>query len=166
MENYRLFHENKNLKQEKSFLIEQIKFMQNLIRSNDIKIQNIDLEKNIPQSDFSSHQITLNGARQKPFGKLFNVFIICVLSIAYVSYDNVNEIYNNDSIIFSGDSTIKLNDSSERQNNEIKPSSYYFFYKLITVFGLVYLVYILLYYVMICIKYYLPWKREKLIKEM
>jgi hypothetical protein len=89
-ENYRLFHENKSLKTEKSFLIEQIKFMQSLIKSNNLPKCSDDIEKNIT-SESNSPQIYMNGAKQrKPFGKLFSVFVICVLSVAYVSFDGSN----------------------------------------------------------------------------
>jgi len=100
-------HENKSLHNEKSFLIDQIKFMQNLIRSNNIisKKEENDIERNI-----SKPSIVLNGARQKSFGKVFSVFIVCVLSIAYF----VNGDESDGIISFNSGSTLSLNDASER----------------------------------------------------
>jgi hypothetical protein len=127
MENYRLSQENLSLKNEKAFLIDQIKFMQNLIRSNDIKLkvnscrdESHDLERNMPTPTSNSQSanlsaINLNGAKQRPFSKIFSVFIICVLSITYVSFDNNMDFGSGDKIVFSTGSTISLNDSSERQ---------------------------------------------------
>jgi hypothetical protein len=103
-ENYRLFHENKSLKTEKNFLIEQIKFMQSLIKSNTLVKSTEDIEKNVKPD---SPQIYMNGAKQRPFGKLFSVFVICVLSVAFVSFDAGN---GTESSIQFGNSNMALND--------------------------------------------------------
>jgi hypothetical protein len=151
MENYRLLHENQSLKHEKSFLIEQIKFMQNLIKSNDVKLrscrdENRDIEKNISNSPRLSSDlnyspptssVNLNGAKQKPFGKLFSVFLICVLSVAYVTFDQGNDLGSNgEKIVFTGGSTMSLNDASERQVVNISQNSYFYgyLYKMIVIF--------------------------------
>lgn len=133
LENYRLQHENKLIKQEKSFLIEQIKFMQNLIKSNNVNIsienknseirnENFDIEKNINTNlcKNTSHlpvtkhtPIQLNGGNQKPLGKIFSVFVICMLSMAYVSFDP--DFASDEKITVRNGSTFSLNDSSDRQ---------------------------------------------------
>jgi len=128
-ENYRLAHENKSLHNEKSFLIDQIKFMQNLIRSNNIinkkeEKESNDIEKNI---NVSKPNIVLNGASQKSFGKLFSVFIVCVLSIAY--FANGDE--TDETISFNSGSTLSLNDASEREKITTHVG---YFSRLLTVF--------------------------------
>jgi hypothetical protein len=127
MENYRLYHENKSLKTEKIFLIDQIKFMQNLIKSNNLNLKPInsqnteaDIEKNIPVT--SSTGVQLNGGRQRPFGKFFSVFLVCILSLSYISFDESSEFNSGEKIVFSSGSTISLNDASQRQT-EFKKSS-------------------------------------------
>lgn len=121
MENLRLYNENRSLVKEKNFLIDQIKFMQNLIKSNTLNFKNSDdIEKNITHPKMSSlienkneeiRNISLNGSRQKSFGRVFSICLICILSIAYVSFNPVD---NNESISFSSDSSISLNDDSEK----------------------------------------------------
>jgi hypothetical protein len=108
-ENYRLHYDNVNLRNEKTFLIDQIKFMQNLIRNNNMPLGNVnnkngmeqeniqtgDIEKNIPQNQIikngeqnneSGRNIFLNGMKQRPIRTLFSVCVIYVLSLSYVSY--------------------------------------------------------------------------------
>jgi hypothetical protein len=125
-ENYHLYHENLYLKKEKNFLIDQIKFMQNLIKSNGMLIktntcsnENYDIEKNMPDinktnSEFKQNHISLNGERQKPFSKIFSVFIICIISVFYISFNNT-ELDSNEKIVFKGGSTISLNDDNDRK---------------------------------------------------
>jgi hypothetical protein len=117
-ENYRLLHENDYLKKEKQFLVDQIKFMQNLIKSNGMLIQHNtcgnDIEKNMSVTNNPAQvPITLNGERQKSFGKIFSVFLICVISVFYVSF-NESDVTSNEKIVFKGGSTITLNDDSNR----------------------------------------------------
>lgn len=127
-ENYHLSYENYNLKKEKNFLIDQIKFMQNLIKSHGMLIksdscsnENNDIEKNVCVKNLStkpddvsySTQIKLNGERQKPFTKIFSVFLICILSVFYITFNN-DDLDSNQKIVFNGGSTITLNDASER----------------------------------------------------
>lgn len=124
-ENYRLFYENKNLINEKNFLIEQIKFMQNLIRSNNtplkINIDNdsncdsrsVDLEKNITTKSVSasSNNIVLNGGKQRPIGKLFSIFIVCMLGVFYI---NPAEETGQKINLSANANTLSLNDDSDR----------------------------------------------------
>jgi hypothetical protein len=117
-DNYKLFHENKSLKTEKSFLIEQIKFMQSLIKSNTLVKSHVsdDIEKNTSEN---SSPIYMNGAKQRrPFGKLFSVFVICVLSLAYVSFDGSN----------MSDGKIEFNSGSMALNDVSQGSVYSFYY--------------------------------------
>jgi hypothetical protein len=140
MENYRLYHENKNLKTEKNFLVDQIKFMQNLIKSNNLNLVvkstpindgDSDIEKNIPNKSENSSTpastVQLNGARQRPFGKYFSVFLVCILSITYVSFDDASEFGSGEKIVISSGSTITLNDSSQR-HVELRNSTSLFSY--------------------------------------
>jgi hypothetical protein len=109
-ENYRLIHENAYLKKEKTFLIDQIKFMQTIIKSNNNPIS-LDIEKNVPNQP----KIYLNGGKQKPIGKIFSICILCIISVVYVSYDgSYNEIGKID---FSNGSTITLNDIQITKND-------------------------------------------------
>lgn len=62
----------------------------------------------------SGGNITLNGGRQRSVGKLFSVFIICVLSIAYISFDAASDFNTGDKIVFSSGSTMTLKDASDR----------------------------------------------------
>jgi len=117
-ENYRLLHENDYLKKEKHFLIDQIKFMQNLIKSNGMLIQHStcgnDIEKNMAVTNVPAQlPLTLNGERQKSIGKVFSVFLICVISVFYVSF-NESDLTSNEKIVFKGGSTITLNDDRNR----------------------------------------------------
>jgi hypothetical protein len=131
MENYRLYHENKSLKTEKSFLIDQIKFMQNLIKSNNLNFKPInsqnseaDIEKNIPVSTSTSSSVHLNGGRQRPLGKFFSVFLVCILSLSYISFDDSSEFNTGEKIVFSSGSTMSLNDASQRQTEFRKTSNF------------------------------------------
>jgi hypothetical protein len=99
-ENYRLIHENASLKKEKSFLIDQIKFMQSIIKSNNNSNCNTDIEKNV------SNGPKLVMANKKPFGRLFSVFLICMISVLFVSFD----IGGDGGKIEFGSSTMSLND--------------------------------------------------------
>jgi hypothetical protein len=133
-ENYHLLHENSYLKKEKNFLIDQIKFMQNLIKSNGMLVQQNtcanDIEKNVSVNNNLTKggdaTITLNGERQKPFAKIFSVFLICVLSVFYVSF-NESDVVSNEKIVFRGGSTITLNDDSDRIDSSNKNKSFMIF---------------------------------------
>ena len=110
-------------------MIDQIKFMQNLIKSHGMlivpkgcAIDKDDIEKNKCVDNISKNlnpnQIVLNGERQKPLMKLFSVFLICVLSVFYISF-NDSDIESNERIVFNGGSTITLNDDSDKISSSI-----------------------------------------------
>lgn len=77
IENERLLTENKNLKREKVFLIEQIKVMQSILKESEIKFIKPSLER-------EGDGLYYNGAKQIKT-KIFNVFCICLLSMVYIS---------------------------------------------------------------------------------
>lgn len=109
-ENEKLYNENITLKKEKNFLIEQIKYMQNILKESNIKF-NHSKESHI---NSSSEEISFNysGFSQKIKGKLFNVFIICVLSMIYIAGECADS-GSTQSINFSMDKNIKLNTVTE-----------------------------------------------------
>ena len=91
-DNIRLINENISLKKEKEFLIEQIKFMQKVIKESNLefKLKNVYSDKSETNSNSSNEEIGkqkvfyYEGSKQKIKGKLFNVFIICTLSLIYI----------------------------------------------------------------------------------
>ena len=95
-DNIRLINENVSLKKEKEFLIEQIKFMQKIIKESNLEFKlknehsfdNND-NNNINNNNINNAKTTKNvfyydGSKQKIKGNLFNVFVICTLSILYI----------------------------------------------------------------------------------
>ena len=96
-ENERLIKENISLKKEKMFLIEQIKFMQKIIKESNLEFKlknNIDNDNNnniFNENKNKEPVFCYEGSKQKIKGKLFNVFVVCILSIVYIvgecSYD-------------------------------------------------------------------------------
>jgi len=91
-DNIRLINENISLKKEKEFLIEQIKFMQKIIKQSNLefKLKN-ELSDSADNNSNSSNDETrkepvfyYDGSKQKIKGKLFNVFTICTLSLLYI----------------------------------------------------------------------------------
>ena len=97
------------LKKEKIFLIEQIKFMQKIIKKANLeyKLKN-NKNNNITYNENKLKEPILyyNGSKQKIKGKLFNIFIVCVLSIVYI----IGECY------YDGDNT--RNGLHKERNNE------------------------------------------------
>ena len=95
--NIKLINENISLKKEKMFLIEQIKFMQKIIKESNLEFKlknNIDNDNknNIFNENKNKEPVFYyEGSKQKIKGKLFNVFVVCILSIVYIvgecSYD-------------------------------------------------------------------------------
>ena len=92
-DNIRLINENISLKKEKEFLIEQIKFMQKIIKQSNLefKLKNEFSDNNTDNNSNSSNDeikkepvFYYDGSKQKIKGKLFNVFIICTLSLIYI----------------------------------------------------------------------------------
>ena len=94
-DNIRLINENISLKQEKIFLIDQIKFMQKIIKESNLEFKLKNISNNILNENENKAKEHIggiyNGSRQKIKGKLFNVFVVCILSIVYIagecSYD-------------------------------------------------------------------------------
>ncbi len=129
MENYRLSYENTSLKKEKNFLIDQIKFMQNLIKSNNLNIrkeQSYDIEKNVSTkltNDSPERNIYYNGNNQRSLGRIFSVFVVCLLSISYVSFDSGSDSGEKIVINKSG-SVFSLNDASERIEEKFVESKF------------------------------------------
>ena len=115
-ENNRLHNENAILKKEKMFLIEQIKYMQNLLKESNIKLTSTAHTKEQELVNDTGYNYSSFG--QKIKGKLFNVFIICTLSIIYIAGecsslgDGTTQQIN-----FSTEKIIKLNTVTETKKN-------------------------------------------------
>ena len=110
-ENDILKHENSNLKKEKIFLIEQIKVMQNIISDSKIEFNN----KIGKIKEYENQEIYYDGSRQKIKGKLFNIFIICFLSIIYI----IGETDSNESSINNSRKNISMNSVNEKNRGKI-----------------------------------------------
>lgn len=109
-ENERLKVENKNLVQDRNFLIEQIKFLQSIISSNmsnlkhsiDINSAEFDIEKHNNKKSVASQQQS-TATKYYPetksrLSKLFSVTFVCMLGFLCVVVNTEAE----DSISFSG----------------------------------------------------------------
>ena len=88
-DNIRLINENISLKKEKIFLIDQIKFMQKMIKEANLeyKLKNNNnniITENENETKFKEPILYYYGSKQKIKGKLFNVFMVCILSIVYI----------------------------------------------------------------------------------
>jgi len=91
-DNIRLINENISLKKEKIFLIDQIKFMQKIIKESNLEFKlknsnNKNQSANMNYIDINKTKepiLYYDGSKQKIKGKLFNVFTICILSIVYL----------------------------------------------------------------------------------
>ena len=110
-ENDILKHENSNLKKEKIFLIEQIKVMQNIINDSKIEFNN----KIGKIKEYENQEIYYDGSKQKIKGKLFNIFIICFLSIIYI----IGETDSNESSINNSRKNISMNSVNEKNRGKI-----------------------------------------------
>ena len=109
-DNIRLINENIALKKEKIFLIEQIQFMKKIIKEANLeyKLKNNNnniINENENENKFKEPIFYYNGYKQKIKGKLFNVFMVCILSIVYI----VGECYDGD---------ISKNGLKKNRNNE------------------------------------------------
>ena len=143
-DNIRLINENVSLKKEKIFLIDQIKFMQKIIKESNLefKLKNSKIMDSTPNADTDSCTTEIkvkepvlyyNGSKQKIKGKLFNVFCVCILSIFYIAgecyYDG--EKINDCNRSGANEHSIHLN--SVKENKDIKSSIWYYFSKIILI---------------------------------
>ena len=146
-DNIRLINENVSLKKEKEFLIDQIKFMQKIIKESNLEFKlknehsfdstdnNANTNNNSSSEENSTKKIFYyDGSKQKIKGNLFNVFIICTLSVLYIVGEcgfNIDKADNNNgqnTNLRSGNS-IKLNSIKESISN--KHSFWFYFSKMI-----------------------------------
>ena len=96
-DNIKLINENISLKKEKVFLIDQIKFMQKIIKESNLEFKLKNLDNKDKENKDNLTYININrtkepilyydGSKQNIKGKLFNVFTICLLSIVYIIGD-------------------------------------------------------------------------------
>jgi hypothetical protein len=143
-DNIRLINENISLKKEKEFLIEQIKFMQKIIKQSNLEFklkgEFSDNNTDINSSNSSNNETKkepvfyYDGSKQKIKGKLFNVFIICTLSLLYIigecSLNTDKDDKQNNMGINKGHS-IHLNSYKEKE--DIKNSVWFYLSKIILV---------------------------------
>ena len=146
-DNIRLINENVSLKKEKEFLIDQIKFMQKIIKESNLEFKlknehsfdstdnNANTNNNSSSEENSTKKIFYyDGSKQRIKGNLFNVFIICTLSVLYIIGEcgfNIDKADNNNgqnTNLRSGNS-IKLNSIKETISN--KHSFWFYFSKMI-----------------------------------
>ena len=142
-DNIRLINENVSLKKEKEFLIDQIKFMQKIIKESNLEFKlknehsfdssdnNANTNNNSSSEENSTKKVFYyDGSKQKIKGNLFNVFIICTLSVLYIVGEcgfNIDKADNNNgqnTNLRSGNS-IKLNSIKETISNK---HSFWFYY--------------------------------------
>ena len=146
-DNLRLINENLSLKKEKEFLIDQIKFMQKIIKESNLEFK---LKNTCSKNDDNDNVININtsnnepvfyydGSKQKIKGKLFNVFMVCTLSLIYIigecSLDGDNT--NSKNINGNNNQFIHLNSIQEKEKNNFL--SWYYLSK-----GLLILIFILI----------------------
>ncbi len=79
-------------------------------------------QENIKDLDLNENKIYLNGKNQKKIGKMFSIFIICLLGILYISNADVE---SNEKIIFNNNSIMNLNEYNDAANTSFKLSNYY-----------------------------------------
>ena len=155
-DNFRLINENISLKKEKIFLIDQIKFMQKIIKESNLEFKLKSIDKNIfkiygnnnneNKNNMTYINITkpkepilyYDGSKQKIKGKLFNVFVVCILSLIYIvgecNFDSNNKNDNNT----INEHSIHLN-SIENNDKKIKNHIWYYLSKIILfiIFGFI-----------------------------
>ena len=140
-DNLRLINENISLKKEKIFLIDQIKFMQKIIKESNLefKLKNLDNHiivdnDNLNDTKYKEPILYYDGSKQKIKGKLFNVFIVCILSIVYIAgecaYDG-EKVKNNQNR--ERGNAIKLNSVDNGKEKSIKNSVWFYVSKIILV---------------------------------
>ena len=153
-DNIRLINENVSLKKEKEFLIDQIKFMQKIIKESNLEFklknkqsfenvyENINISNKNSNNTNNNEKLTksvfyYDGSKQKIKGNLFNVFVICTLSLLYIIGEcgtNIDKENNSgqNSNLRSGNS-IQLNSIKDNKIST-KYSLWYFLSKVILVF--------------------------------
>jgi hypothetical protein len=109
-ENDNLKIENSNLKKEKIFLIEQIKVMQNILNDSKIEFSN----KIGKIKEYENNEIYYDGSKQKIKGKLFNIFVICFLSMVYI----IGESNSNESSFNNSRKNISMNSINPKNNTK------------------------------------------------
>jgi len=141
-DNIRLINENVSLKKEKEFLIEQIKFMQKIIKESNLefKLKNDNYDSTDNNSNSSNEDkikepiLYYDGSKQKIKGKLFNVSVICTLALIYIigecslSGDKINDSHNSG---IRNEPSIHLN--SIKENEPIKYSIWFYLSKIILI---------------------------------
>ena len=143
-DNIRLINENISLKKEKEFLIEQIKFMQKIIKQSNLEFklkgEFSDNNTDINSSNSSNNETKkepvfyYDGSKQKIKGKLFNVFIICTLSLLYIIGEcslNTDKADKQNNMGINKGHSIHLNSYKEKE--DIKNSVWFYLSKIILV---------------------------------
>ena len=127
-DNLKLINENISLKKEKMFLIEQIKFMQKIIKESNLEFKLKNSNIVINEEKKNKEIIYYDGSKQKIKGKLFNVFMVCILSIVYLvgecAYDTKEN--SGDNIKRKDDISIHLNSVKNKEN--INSSMIWFYF--------------------------------------
>ena len=150
--NLKLIKENISLKKEKAFLIEQIKLIQNIIKTsvlpqlqksslnstiekitNQISIQqqNLESEKESKRQEIIFY--SQDKSKNKLKTKLFNVFLICFLSVFYIAGESyTNEIQMKKGEFNFGVKNIQLNSvENEGKNND--ENIWYYIWKIMSI---------------------------------
>ena len=141
-DNVRLINENISLKKEKEFLIDQIKFMQKIIKESNLEFK-LKNEHSFDSSDNNINTVTkgnekeknvfyYSGSKQKIKGNIFNVFVICTLSILYIVGEcgfNIPQNNNGQNSNLRSGNSIKLNSIKEQFPS--KNSFWFYFSKII-----------------------------------
>ena len=139
-DNLRLINENISLKKEKIFLIDQIKFMQKLIKESNLEFK-LKNQKNIfdnlnNNNKYKEPILYYDGSKQKIKGKLFNVFMVCILSIIYIVgecvYDG-DKVNNGNGQSRERGNAIQLNSIDNGKEKNMKNSFWFYISKIILV---------------------------------
>ena len=109
-ENNNLKIENSNLKKEKIFLIEQIKVMQNILNDSKIEFSN----KIGKIKEYENNEIYYDGSKQTIKGKIFNIFLVCFLSMVYI----IGESNSNESSFNNSRKNISMNSINPKNNTK------------------------------------------------
>lgn len=105
-----------NSKNKKGYDIEKNLYKEN--NSNITKVSDSlnDLNMNLENSPQKENKVNiyLNGKKQKQVGKIFSIFIICILSIFYISNSDSG---SSEKISFNNNSIMNLNEYSDNSNS-------------------------------------------------